>query len=378
MKQLLQGNDAAALGALYAGCRFFAGYPITPSTEIAEKLALLLPKHGGRFIQMEDELAAMAAVVGASVAGVKSLTATSGPGFSLKQENLGFAYITEVPCVVADVQRGGPSTGLPTAPSQSDIMQARWGTHGDHPSIALYPSTVYEQFTEMVRAFNLSERYRIPVIFLSDEIIGHMRECVTLPQEGDLEIINRTKPTVPPEDYKPYDSSRLVPPMANFGEGYRYHITGLSHDDTGFPTNNGYIAEKAAKRLQKKIDDNYDDIVKVEEFFCSDAEVIVFSVGAAARSAKEAVLAARGRGIKAGLLKALTVWPFPDRHIKSYASRLKRLVVAEMNLGQLSNEVERAAEGNIEVRRILQANGEPIAPAQILEHFSPSDRAVYV
>jgi 2-oxoglutarate ferredoxin oxidoreductase subunit alpha len=370
MKARLQGNDAAALGALYAGCRFFAGYPITPSTEIAEKMALLLPKHGGRFIQMEDELAAMAAVVGASVAGVKSLTATSGPGFSLKQENLGFAYITEVPCVVADVQRGGPSTGLPTAPSQSDIMQARWGTHGDHPSVAVYPSTVYEQFTEMVRAFNLSEKYRIPVIFLSDEIIGHMRECVVLPQKGELKLINRTKPAVPPEDYKPYDSSQLVPPMANFGEGYRYHITGLSHDETGFPTNNGFVAEKAAKRLQQKIDDNYDDIVKVEEFFCSDAEIIVFAVGAAARSAKEAVLTARAKGIKAGLLKPLTVWPFPDKHIKHYAKRIKKMVVSEMNFGQLANEVERAAAGGFEISRVLQGSGEPIAPASIVEQLN--------
>jgi 2-oxoglutarate ferredoxin oxidoreductase subunit alpha len=370
MKELLQGNDAAALGALYAGCRFFAGYPITPSTEIAEKMALLLPKYGGRFIQMEDELAAMAAVVGASVAGVKSLTATSGPGFSLKQENLGFAYITEIPCVVADVQRGGPSTGLPTAPSQSDIMQARWGTHGDHPSIAVYPSTVYEQFTEMVRAFNLSERYRIPVIFLSDEIIGHMRECVTLPQEGELNIVNRVKPSVAPEDYKPYDFSEPVPPMANFGEGYRYHITGLSHDETGFPTNNGAIAEKAAKRLQQKIDDNYEDIVKVEEFFTEDADAIVFAVGAVARSAKEAVITARGKGIKAGLLKPFTIWPFPDRHIKRCAKHIKKMVVAEMNFGQLANEVERAAAGCFEITRILQGNGEPITPARILEELN--------
>jgi 2-oxoglutarate ferredoxin oxidoreductase subunit alpha len=371
MKELLQGNDAAALGAIYAGCRFFAGYPITPSTEIAEKMALLLPKYGGRFIQMEDELAAMAAVVGASVAGVKSLTATSGPGFSLKQENLGFAYITEIPCVVADVQRGGPSTGLPTAPSQSDLMQARWGTHGDHPSIAVYPSTVYEQFSEMVRAFNLSEKYRIPVIFLSDEIIGHMRECVVLPKPGELQIFNRVKPAVAPEDYKPYDSSFPVPPMANFGDGYRYHITGLSHDETGFPTNNGAVAEKMAVRHQRKIDDNYDDIVKVEEFLCSDGEIIVFAAGAAARSAKEAVIAARKEGVRAGLFKPFTIWPFPDKHIKNFEGRIKRMIVSEMNLGQLSNEVERAA-GGFPVSRILQGNGEPITPDRILSEILSS------
>jgi 2-oxoglutarate ferredoxin oxidoreductase subunit alpha len=325
---------------------------------------------------MEDELAAMAAVVGASVAGVKSLTATSGPGFSLKQENLGFAYITEIPCVVADVQRGGPSTGLPTAPSQSDIMQARWGTHGDHPSIAVYPSTVYEQFTEMVRAFNLSEKYRIPVIFLSDEIIGHMRECVNLPKEGELPIINRSKPAVSPDEYKPYDCSTLIPPIANFGEGYRYHITGLSHDEAGFPTNNGAIAERSAKRLQQKIDDNYDDIVKVEEFFCEDAEQIVFAVGAVARSAKEAVLIARQSGVRAGLLRALTVWPFPDRHIKSFSAQIKKMIVAEMNLGQLTNEVMRAAAGSFEITPLLQSSGELITPAQILEHLI--EKRVYV
>ncbi|MDR2883895.1 MAG: 2-oxoacid:acceptor oxidoreductase subunit alpha [Deferribacteraceae bacterium] len=364
-KQLLQGNEAVAYGALYAGCRFFAGYPITPSTEIAEKLAAELPKHGGRFIQMEDEIASMAAIIGASIAGAKSLTATSGPGFSLKQENLGFACITETPCVIVNVQRGGPSTGLPTAASQSDIMQTRWGTHGDHPIIVVTPSTVLEQFTETVRAFNLAEKYRTPVVLLTDEIIGHTRESVTLPTE--LEVIDRTRPTVPPEQYKPFDTTQGdVPPMADFGTGYRFHITGLNHDISGFPSNNGQMAEREEIRMQRKLDNNYDDIVKVEEFMCDDAEVVVFAIGATARSAKDAVLAARKKGIKAGLLKPLTIWPFPDKHISNYKNKVKRMIVAELNLGQMVHEVRRMAEGAFEVDGIFRVDGEPITPSQIL------------
>ena len=286
-KRFLQGNDAVALGAIYAGCGFFAGYPITPSTEVAEKLAVMLPKHGGRFIQMEDEIAAMAAIIGASLAGKKSLTATSGPGMSLKMENLGFACIAEVPCVILNVMRGGPSTGTPTGPGQSDIMQAKWGPHGDHPCIAVTPSTVEEQFTETVRAFNLAEKYRTPVIILTDEIIGHMRESMDMPNDGDIEIINRQKPTCKPEDYNPYDSTQGdVPPMANFGEGYRYHVTGLNHDATGFPTAKPALIDSEERRLIRKIEANYDDVVKVEEFMCDDADRIIFAFGSSARAAK--------------------------------------------------------------------------------------------
>ncbi len=366
-KEFMQGNDAVAYGALYAGCRFFAGYPITPSTEIAERLAAELPKHGGRFIQMEDEIASMAAIIGASIAGAKSLTATSGPGMSLKLENLGFACITETPCVVVNVQRGGPSTGLPTGPSQSDIMQARWGTHGDHPCIAVTPSTVREQFTETVRAFNLSEKYRTPVIILTDEIIGHMREAVDIPEKGDLPVFDRVKPTVPPERYKPFDSSAGdIPPMANFGEGYRFHITGLNHDETGFPTNSGQVTEKEEKRIQRKIDANYDDIVKVEEYKCDDADIIVFAIGSVARSAKEAVDTARKNGLRLGLMKPLTIWPFPDKHIAGYHGKIKGMLVAEMNLGQMVNEVARASAGKFAVKGLFRIDSEPITPSQIV------------
>ena len=368
-KKFLQGNDAIALGALYAGCRFFAGYPITPSTEVAEKLASMLPKVGGRFIQMEDEIAAMAAIIGASLAGKKSLTATSGPGMSLKMENLGFGCIAEVPCVILNVMRGGPSTGTPTGPGQSDIMQAKWGPHGDNPCIAITPSTVTEQFTETVRAFNLSEKYRTPVIILTDEIIGHMRESIEIPEKGELEVFDRVKPSCSPAEYMPYDSSKGdVPPMANFGEGYRYHVTGLNHDATGFPTSKPELIESEEKRLIRKVEDNYDDIVKVEEFMCSDADRIVFAFGSSARSAKDAVIKLREKGIKAGLLKALTIWPFPDKHIEKYASKgIKGIIVPELNLGQATREVERATKGKCKVEGLFRVDSEAILPLQISE-----------
>lgn len=364
-RKFLQGNDAVALGALYAGCKFYAGYPITPSTEVAERLAEWLPKNGGRFIQMEDELASMAAVIGASLAGAKSLTATSGPGMSLKLENLGYGYMAEVPCVLLNVMRGGPSTGTPTGPGQADVMQARWGTHGDHPCIAITPSTVYEQFTETVRAFNLAEKYRMPVIILSDEIIGHMREAIDIPLPGELEVIDREKPKCSPEEYKAYDSSYDVPPMANFGSGYRYHVTGLNHDDYGFPTNNSKLIEAQEERLLRKVEANYDDIVKTEHFMCDDADVIIFAFGSSARSAKDAVLNLRKKGIKAGLLKALTIWPFPDKDIAKYAGKIKGMVVPELSLGQTVREVERAVKGKCPVVHVCRVDSESISPVQI-------------
>jgi 2-oxoglutarate ferredoxin oxidoreductase subunit alpha len=297
---------------------------------------------------------------------VKSLTATSGPGMSLKQENLGYACITETPCVIVNVQRGGPSTGLPTSPSQSDIMQARWGTHGDHPIIVVTPSTVQEQFSETVRAFNLSEKYRTPVIILTDEIIGHMREAIDIPADGELLVIERECPDCSPSEYKPFDASAsLVPPMASFGEGYRFHVTGLNHDASGFPTNSGAIAERDGIRLHKKIDGNYDDIVHVDEYRCDDAEIIIFAIGAVARSAVDTVDAAREAGIKMGLMKPLTIWPFPDKHIEARKGQIKRMIVAEMNLGQMVNEVKRVAGGAFEVQAVLRIDGEPIAPEQI-------------
>jgi len=366
----LQGNNAVSEGALYAGCRFFAGYPITPSSEVAEHLSRSLPRHGGRFIQMEDEIAAMAAVVGASIAGKKSLTATSGPGFSLKQENLGYACITETPVVVLNVSRGGPSTGMPTGPSQSDVMQAKWGTHGDHPIIVLTPSTVQEQFVETVRAFNLSEKYRVPVIILTDEIIAHMREAIEIPEPGELEIINRVKPSCSPEEFLPFDDSKGdIPPMASFGEGYRFHITGLNYDATGFPTNNGQIVQKCEERLMRKISDNYDDIVKCEEFMCEDADILVFAFGGTARSAKDAIINARKDGIKVGLLKPLTIWPFPEKELLRCSSGVKKIIVPELNLGQIIYEVKRVVKDNDNIVGINRVDAEPINPVQIYDEI---------
>ncbi len=364
-KLFMQGNEACAEGALYAGCRFYAGYPITPSTEIAEYLSRALPKVGGKFIQMEDEIASISAIAGASLAGLKSMTATSGPGFSLKQEGLGFACMAEIPCVIVDVMRGGPSTGYPTGPSQSDVMQAKWGTHGDHPVIAVTPAYVQEILHETVRAFNLAERYRTPVLILFDEIVGHMREPVVLPEEGELEVIDREKPTCPPEEYLPYDSRYEIAPLAAFGEGYRFHVTGLNHKDDGFPTNDPDMIQEGIKRIIRKIDNNKEEIWKNEEYYLDDAEVVVFAYGSTARSAKYAVRELRKKGVKAGLLRALTLWPFPDKALKEASERAKAVVVPELNLGQIIYEVERHV--NCPVEGIHRVDGEPINPMQIME-----------
>jgi 2-oxoglutarate ferredoxin oxidoreductase subunit alpha len=348
----LQGNEACAYGALYAGCRFFAGYPITPSTEVAEVMARELPKVGGKFIQMEDEIGAMAAVIGASLTGVKSLTATSGPGFSLKQENIGYACITEAPCVIVNVMRGGPSTGMPTGPSQSDVMQAKWGTHGDHPAICLVPSSVQELFTETVRAFNLSEKYRTPVTVMPDEIISHMRERIEIPDPGALEVINRALPSVGPDEYMPYDTRfGDVPPLASFGSGYRFHVTGLNKAEDGFPTTRPELVQREEERQLRKIEKNADDIITFEEF----------------RSARFAVREARKAGIKAGLFRIITYWPFPERQISAIAERVKAIVTPEMNLGMTYYEVMRCAEGKAPVSGIFRVDGDPINPGQILD-----------
>jgi len=364
---MMQGNTACAEGAIAAGCRFFAGYPITPSTEIAEVLASRLPQIGGNFIQMEDEIAAMGAVIGASLGGVKAMTATSGPGFSLKQENIGFAAMAEIPVVIVDVQRGGPSTGLPTHVSQSDVMQARWGTHGDHGIIAFCPSTVRETYDLTVKAFNCAERYRTPVLIMTDEIIGHLSEKVELPDPASLEIINRWRPTVAPADYRPYaltDSD--IPPMANFGEGYRYHVTGLAHDETGFPTNDPVKIEQQLLRINRKIERYRDMIVEVEEYETKDLEVLVIAYGATARSAKKAVSQAREAGLKAGLLKLKTLWPFPDKEIEALYKPVKKIIVPELNLGQIAHEVEWVTRREKPVIKVNRINGEPITPAEIL------------
>lgn len=367
LARLMQGNEAIAEGALAAGARFFAGYPITPSTEIAEILAERLPRTGGKFIQMEDEIAGMAAVIGASLAGLKSLTATSGPGFSLKQENLGFAAMAEVPCVVINVQRFGPSTGIPTAPAQGDIMQARWGTHGDHPVIALCPASVQESYSLTVQAFNLSEKYRMPVILLTDEVIGHLRERVTLPNPGELPVVNRKKPPAGLKTYAPYRPDEDgVPPMANFCEGYRYHVTGLVHDESGAPTTSPELAERLITRLNNKVMDHLDEITLTESWLTEDAEIIVIAYGAVSRSARRAVKEARAAGIKAGLFRPITIWPFPEKEVAALARQARAILVPEMNLGQLKGEVERAARCGTKVIGLNRVNGELITPGEIL------------
>ncbi len=309
----LQGNEAAAQGALYAGCKFFAGYPITPSTEVAEVMSVELPKIGGKFIQMEDEIGAMAALLGGALTGAKALTSTSGPGLSLKQELIGYGCIAEIPCVVYNVMRGGPSTGMPTGPSQSDIMCAKWGTHGDHPAILLTPASVQETYEEMVRAFNLAEKYRTPVMVMPDEIVAHMRERIVFPEPGELEVIDRTAPSVAPDKYKPYDTSfGDVPPLAAFGSGYKFHVTGLNKMQDGFPTTKAEIVQAEEERQVRKVEGNAADIMKWEEYLCEDAEVIVVAFGSTSRSARFAVDEARKQGIKAGMFRLITFWPFPE------------------------------------------------------------------
>lgn len=365
--RLMQGNEACVEGAIAAGMRFFAGYPITPSTEVAEMSAEKLPRVGGRFIQMEDEIGSMAAVIGASLAGSKSMTATSGPGFSLKQENIGYASLAEVPCVIVNVQRSGPSTGLPTSPAQGDIMQARWGTHGDHPIIALTPSSVRETFDLTVRAFNLSEKYRVPVILLMDEVIGHMRERVELPEASEIEIVNRKKPTVGRDQYLPYKADEdLVPPMAYYGEGYRFHVTGLAHDETGFPTNSPAVADKLYRRLINKIEMHKDEIIQWDEENTDDADIVIVSIGGVSRAADTAMKQLREKGIKVGTFRPITVWPFPEKRLLELASKVKTFVVAEMNLGQMALEVERIIKDKTELKRVNKVNGEAIYPEEII------------
>jgi 2-oxoglutarate ferredoxin oxidoreductase subunit alpha len=366
--QLLQGNHACALGAVAAGCRFFGGYPITPSSEIAEFMSRELPKLGGKFIQMEDEIASIAAVIGASVGGLKSMTATSGPGFSLMQENIGYAVVAEIPCVIINVMRAGPSTGLPTSPSQGDVMQARWGTHGDHPIIALAPASVGEAFELTVTAFNFAEKYRSPVLVMMDEVVGHMREKVALPDIGPQDIVNREMPTVPPEWYEPFGNPPSdVPPLAPFGEGYRYHITGLLHDPRGFPTSRLDEIQPWIERIFRKIERNMNEIAMWEEDGIEDARVLVVAYGSTSRSARQAIRVARARyGRKVGLLRLKTLWPFPEEILEQATENVQRVIVAEMNLGQIALEVERIV-GRGRVLRVGRADGQMVTPEQIVD-----------
>lgn len=365
--RLMQGNEAVAEGALAAGVRFFGGYPITPSTEIAEGMAKLLPTVGGKFIQMEDEIASMGVVLGASLAGKKSLTASSGPGISLKQELIGYAAAAEIPVVIVNVQRVGPSTGQPTAPSQGDVMQARWGTHGDHPMIALSPWSVREAFELTVKCVNYSERFRTPVILLMDEIVGHLREKVELPEENEIEVYPRRKPGCSrAEGYEPYRPDKdLVPNTANFGEGYHIHVSGLIHDETGFPVGSPKVTEEAIRRLHQKIEIAEDEIIHVEASFMDDAEYAVVAFGGTARTAYEAVKNARAKGQKVGLLRLITIWPFADKAIHALAAKVKGILVAELNYGQIVGEVARAAAGQCPVELCAKYNMQIFEPEEI-------------
>ena len=372
---LMQGNEAIAMGALTAGLNFYAGYPITPSTEIAEILSAELPKRGGVFIQMEDEIAGISAIIGASLAGAKAMTATSGPGFSLMLEGIGFAKMTETPCVVVNVMRGGPSTGLPTSPAQGDIMQARWGNHGDAPAIVLYPNSVKESFELTIRAINLAEKYRTCVVLLTDEVLAHMREMVELPDLKNVRIIDRIKPTIPPEWYRHYDENpKYRKPLASYGEGYRFHVTGLAHDLYGFPTNRPEEVEILMKRLRKKITHHINDLVQIESFHMEDATTAIFAAGITSRAAKAAVKTARKSGKRVGLLRPLTIWPFPDEAVRKLLGSKKTVIVPELNQGQLSLEIKRVLGGiwnyeNRKTKKIIEVrktNGELITPAEIL------------
>jgi 2-oxoglutarate ferredoxin oxidoreductase subunit alpha len=365
---MIAGNEACAEGAIAAGCRFFAGYPITPSSEIAEYLSRKFPLIGGRFIQMEDEIGAMGAVIGAALVGMKAMTATSGPGFSLKQENIGYAAMAEVPCVVVDVQRGGPSTGTPTLPAQMDVQQARWGSHGDRGVIALTASSAQETFEQTIRAFNLAETYMTPVILLIDEITGHTTEKVSLPDYDSVEKLDRKRPSDPPETYLPYrHTDECIPILAPFGTGYRYNVTGLCHNETGFPTNDPKEIERLILRLTDKIVKHREKIIHCKRLMLDDAEIAIFAYGSVARSARQAVFRLREEGIKVGLLEPTVLWPFPSEIVLEIANQVDFFLVAEMNLGQMAREVELASKCKTQIHKLNRVDGDPISPPQIIE-----------
>lgn len=366
----MHGNEAVAAGAIAAGCRFYAGYPITPSTEIAEILSGRLPEVGGVFIQMEDEIASIAAVIGASLGGMKAATATSGPGFSLMQENLGFAISSEIPCVIINVQRVGPSTGMSTKAAQGDVMQARWGTHGDHPIIAICPASVQEAFDCTVRAFNLSERFRTPVIVLMDAYIARLREKVETPTLESLAIVERVRPQCAPNEYKPYAFGKgQVAPLATFGSGYRFHVTGLFHDEYGRPSEDPGVAQRWWAHMNTKIGDHLDEVIEYEAINLDDADIGIVAYGCTARSAAHAVASARNRGIKAGMLRLKTIWPFPEDAVRQLARTVNRIIVPEMNFGQIRLEVERVAAGRSMVEGIHRVDGLQITPEEILRRI---------
>ncbi|MFQ5830185.1 MAG: 2-oxoacid:acceptor oxidoreductase subunit alpha [Candidatus Methylomirabilia bacterium] len=375
-QHFLLGDHACAEGALAAGCRFFAGYPITPSTEVAERLAHRLPEVGGLFAQMEDELASMAAIVGASVAGARAMTATSGPGFSLMMENVGLAVMMEVPCVVVNVQRGAPSTGLPTLVGQADVMQARWGSHGDYEIVAYAPTSPQECFDLTIRAFNTADQYRIPVFVLADEVVAHMTERVTIPPPEAIPRVERKRPREAPggDGFLPFKADEdLVPPMVHAGEGYGLHFTGLTHDERGYPALTAEAHDRLVRRLVDKIRQNAWRIVEYEEYRLDDARVVVFAYGSTARSARRAVALARDEGICAGLLRPITLWPFLGERVRELSERVVAFVVPELNLGQLAREAERFTSRP--VIGVNHAGGAMFPPGPILERIREADRA---
>jgi 2-oxoglutarate ferredoxin oxidoreductase subunit alpha len=364
----MTGDVACAEGALAAGCRFFGGYPITPATEIAEHISGRLPEVGGTFIQMEDEIAAIASVIGASCAGVKSMTATSGPGFSLMMENLGLAVCTETPCVLVNVQRAGPSTGLPTQGAQGDMMQARWGSHGHYEIIALAPSSPQEIFYQTIDAFNLSETYRIPVLIMTDEMIGHLSERVVIPDAKTIQTVSRPRPKGRKDRFNPYEPGpNGVAPMASAGEGYHIHVTGLTHDPRGYPVMTVEAQEWMMNQIVGKIRRHLDDIIRTETYRLDDADIVVVSYGVSARTSLAAVDEARDQGIKAGLLRLITVWPFPEAQIRDLAKRIKGFVTVELNLGQIHLEVERCAAGRVPSFLVGHPGGTIIPPEDVIE-----------
>ncbi|NVO14691.1 MAG: 2-oxoacid:acceptor oxidoreductase subunit alpha [Rhodoplanes sp.] len=363
----LHGNHACALASIAAGCRFFAGYPITPSSEIAEHMSHELPRIGGTFVQMEDELASIAAVVGASLGGLRAMTATSGPGFSLMQENIGYAAMTEVPCVIIDVMRGGPSTGMPTRPAQGDIMQARFGSHGDRPVIALAPASVQEIYTETIRAFDLAERLRTPVTVLYDQVIAQLLESVAVPPPEAVHVSERKWANGAGPAYQPYAAGEDgVPAMARPGDGHRAHTTGLTHSESGFPTQSPPVVDRMMRRLLGKIDVNQALIEKYETLMADDADVLIVAYGITARAARRAVTVLRAEGVKAGLFRPITLWPFPEAPLRRLAGPARAVLVPEMNAGQLVLEIQRLVGRDPPVHPLGRIDGEPIAPDEIV------------
>lgn len=367
MRELITtGNMLVARGAIDCGCNFFGGYPITPSSEVAHEMSRMLPQIGGKFIQMEDEISGISVALGASMSGAKAMTASSGPGISLKAEQIGLGFIAEIPLVIVNVMRGGPSTGLPTRVAQGDILQAKNPTHGDYQSIAVAPGTLSEIYDETIRAFNLANRYSTPVFLLLDETIGHMQGKAMIPEISDIKIEPRREFKGDPKDYNPYEAAPDEPATLNpFFKGYHYHITGLHHGPTGFPTEDGKIVDYAIKRLFNKVNAHKDDIVKYEEYMLDDAEICIICYGSVNLSAHAAINKLREEGIKVGLFRPITIWPSPDEKLREIAKKFEKILVVELNLGQYLGEIQRITLRD-DFKTLLKANGRPISPSEII------------